>query len=176
MIESVMKDRRPEMTDRRLEEAVRHLQPPPGVKLWHGGATVLGALRGVAPKVAAWKPYPDRHSIWGLALHIAYWNYAVERRITGTPRGRFPRSPSNWPDVPDPPSQAEWDEDRRFVREGHDRLVDALSAFDPSRLDEAAGGEGKTTYADLITGIVLHETYHAGQIQMMKRLAASHGV
>ena len=27
----------------------------------------------------------------------------------------------------------------------------------------------------LIFGIVLHDTYHAGQIQMMKRLAASHG-
>ena len=164
------------MTDRRLEEAIRHLHPPVGTKLWHGGASVLGALRRVSPGVAAWKPYPDRHSIWALSLHVAYWNYAVRRRITEEARGGFPRSPSNFPELPDPPVKAAWDEDRRLVREEHNLLVGAVQAFDPARLDEIAGGEGTTTYADLITGIVLHDTYHAGQIQMLKRLAVSHGV
>ena len=60
------------MTDKRLEEALRHLHPPSGTKLWHGGATILGALRGLSPQVAAWKPYSDRHSIWELALHDTY--------------------------------------------------------------------------------------------------------
>ena len=161
------------MTDRRLEEALRHLDPPPGTKLWHGGASVLGALRGLSPDVAGWKPYPDRHSIWGLALHVAYWNYAVSRRITGEPKGGFARSPSNWPALPEQRSAETWAADRRLVRETHDRLVTALRDFGSARLDEDAGGEAGTTYADLITGIVLHNTYHAGQIQMLKRLARS---
>ena len=161
------------MNDRRLEEALRHLQPPPGTKLWHGGATVLGALRGLSPEVAAWKPYPDRHSIWDLALHVAYWNYAVRRRVLGEGKGRFPRSPSNWPLVPETHSPEAWEKDRRLVRECHELLVEGLSSFDQDRLDDVAGGEGQTTYADLITGAVLHDTYHAGQIQMLKRLARS---
>jgi uncharacterized damage-inducible protein DinB len=164
------------MKDRRLEEALRHLHPPAGVRLWHGGATVLGSVRGVSPEVASWKPYPDRHSIWDLTLHIAYWNYAVERRLTGGPSGGFPRSPSNWPHPPAEVSKVGWDEDRKLLRECHERLVQAISAFDPSRLDDSAGEERKTTYADLITGIVLHDTYHAGQIQMLKRLSRSHGL
>jgi uncharacterized damage-inducible protein DinB len=161
------------MSDRRLEEAIRHLHPAPGVKLWHGGASVLGALRGVAPEVAAWKPYPDRHSIWDLALHVAYWNYAVRRRLADEPTGTFPRSPSNWPVLPNERSATAWKEDRRLVKECHDRLVEVVRGFDPSRLDDVAGDEGGTTYADLITGIVLHDTYHAGQIQMLKRLHRS---
>ncbi len=164
------------MKDRRLEEALRHFHPPPGTKLWHGGATVLGALRGVTPEVAAWKPDPDRHSIWGLALHIAYWNYAVRRRITGERSGGFPRSPSNFPAVSDPPTPAAWKQDRDLVRGCHESLVQALEAFDASRLDEHAGADTKTTYADLITGIVLHDTYHVGQIQMLKRLSRSSGL
>lgn len=164
------------MTDRRLDEALRHFEPPAGTRPWHGGASVLGALRGLAPEVAAWRPYPDRHTIWELALHVAYWNYAVWRRLTDQAQGGFPRSPSNWPDTPGDPTSAAWDEDRRLVREWHDRLVAVLRDFDPSRLDETAGGDGSTTYADLITGIVLHDTYHAGQIQLMKRLATSVGV
>ena len=164
------------MKDQRLEEALRHLDPPPGTKLWHGGASVLGALRGLSPEVAAWRPYPDRHSIWGLALHVSYWNYAVWRRITGKAKGGFPRSPSNWPAVPAEPTAEAWAEDRHLVKEWHHLLVDAVERFDGARLDQVAGGEGQTTYSDLITGIVLHDTYHAGQIQMLKRLARSHGV
>ena len=93
-------DQRHAVTDGRLQEALRHLHPPPGTKLWHGGATVLGALRGLSPEVAAWKPSPDRHSIWALSLHVAYWNYAVRRRLTGEERGGFPRSPSDFPAGP----------------------------------------------------------------------------
>ena len=137
---------------------------------------MTGSLRGVSPEVAAWKPYPDRHSIWGLALHIAYWNYAVHRRLTDGGRGEFPRVPSNFPELPAHPSAAAWKRDRQLVRDWHERLVEAVEAFDPSRLDEIAGGRGKTSYADLITGILLHDTYHAGQIQLMKRLATSEGL
>jgi uncharacterized damage-inducible protein DinB len=159
-----------------MEEALRHLQPESGAKLWHGGATVLGALRGVSPAVAAWRPYPDRHSIWALGLHVAYWNYAVWRRITGAPKGGFPRDPSNFPTVPDPPTQAAWDADRSLVREWHDRLVAAWQDFDAARLDDVVDGDAKWTYADLMTGILMHDTYHAGQIQMLKRLARSEGL
>ena len=163
------------MKDRRLEEALRHLAPPAGTQLWHGGASVLGALRGVSPAVAAWKPYPDRNSIWKLALHIAYWNYAVTRRLTDAPSGGFPRSPSNWPHLPPERRPATWKADRRVVKDSHDRLVDAIRRFDSSRLDDFAASE-QTTYADLVTGIVLHDTYHTGQIQLLKRLARSEGL
>ena len=50
-----------------------------------GGATPLGCLRGVQPEQAVWKPAPDRHSIWELVLHIAYWKYAVRRNLEGSP-------------------------------------------------------------------------------------------
>ena len=56
----------------------------------------------------------------------------------------------------------------------HAQLVEVVRNFDASRLDEPAGTDTKTTYADLITGIVLHDTYHAGQIVMLKRMATNH--
>jgi len=164
------------MSDRRIEEALRHFHPPPGKKPWHGGPTVLGALRGVSPDVASWRPRPGRHSIWDLALHVAYWNYAVERRLTCAPRGGFPRRPANWPDPFVADGEKAWAEDKRLVRQQHDSLLKVLKAFDSSLLDEVAGDEGSTTYADLVTGVVLHDTYHAGQIQMLKRLVRSHGL
>jgi uncharacterized damage-inducible protein DinB len=161
------------MSRSRLNAVLELLHPLPGRKLWHGGATALGALRGVSWQEAVWKPAPDRHSIWELALHIAYWEYAVRRRLTGERRGQFPRSPSNWPALPEKPSTESWKEDRELVRDVHESLMTVVRSFDPADFDETAGkGEGYT-FGDLLFGAVLHDTYHAGQIQIMKRLYLS---
>jgi uncharacterized damage-inducible protein DinB len=122
-----------------------------------------------------WRPAPDRHSIWELALHVAYWEYAVRRRLTKESRGRFPRSPSDWPAPPETPSPEGWRDDQRLVRKVHDELLVAVSSFEPAAFDASAGGEGRYTFGDLLFGIVLHNTYHAGQIQIMKRLHRSIG-
>ena len=69
---------------------------------WHG-TTLRGALRGLSPKQALWRPAAGRHRIWDYVLHTAYWKYAVRRRIEGEASGSFPRAPANWPGVPDRP-------------------------------------------------------------------------
>lgn len=125
--------------------------------------------------VASWRPSPDRHTIWELALHVAYWNYAVERRLTDGPENTFPRSPSNFP-APSGDDDRAWKADRGVLREYHDRLRAVIADQDPASLEQVAGGKGGVTRADLITGVLLHDTYHAGQIQLMKRLARSQGI
>ena len=157
-------------TDPRLAEALHLLDPGSGHRLWFGGATVLGALRGVSPTMAAWKPGPDRHSIWELVLHVAYWKYAVRRRLAATPRGSFARAPSNFPAVPEPASAAAWAEDKALLRDEHERVVAASRGFDPRRLDERTSKKGGYRYLDLIFGVATHDIHHTAQIQLLKRL------
>src|ERR687897_1152513 len=102
-----------------LAEAI---QPRSGRRGWHGGPTPVGALRGVTAEQAAWRPGPRRKSIWGLTLHIAYWDYAVRRLLDGSARGAFPRAPSNWPAPPEKPDARSWAADVALVRAEHDRL------------------------------------------------------
>ena len=78
---------------------VRTLDQVFGTKGWHG-TTLLGALRGLTPQAASWRPSRDRHNVWELILHTAYWKYAVRRRLTGEAPGGFSRQPSDWPAVP----------------------------------------------------------------------------
>jgi len=49
---------------------------------WHG-PNLQQSLKGVRAKQAAWRPAHGRHNVWELALHSAYWKYAVRRRIEG---------------------------------------------------------------------------------------------
>jgi uncharacterized damage-inducible protein DinB len=158
------------MTEPRLAEVLHLLDPPAGARPWYGGATAIGSLRGVGHDQAAWKPTPDRHSIWELALHIAYWKYAVRRRLDeSVPRGAFPRSPANWPAVPDEPDERFWKEDRALLRREHEALVTVVRALRPDRLDHR-DAKGDYRAIDLLFGVVTHDIYHTGQIQLMKRL------
>lgn len=161
------------MSEARQAEVLRHLQPQRGEKLWYGGATAQGAIRGITPQAAAWKPTGGSHSMWELILHVAYWDYVVQRRIVEGPRGGFPRSPSNWPALPSEINDATWQADRAVAREAHKALVNAVRDFDSARYDEPAGDDSGTTFGDLLMGIVMHDTYHAGQIKLLKGLHAN---
>jgi uncharacterized damage-inducible protein DinB len=149
---------------------IENVQPRSGRGGWHGGPTPLGALRGVAVDQAAWVPRPGRKSIWQLALHITYWKYAVRRRLEGGKGERFPRSPANWPKVADPADAAAWAQDVALLRAEHERLLATIAKVPPRRYGEATNGGKRWTMGELILGIAQHDAYHAGQIQMLKRL------
>lgn len=147
---------------------VRTIDQVYGTKGWHG-TTLRGALRGLRVEEALWKPTTQRHGIWELLLHAAYWKYIVTRRLTGDASLRFPRSPSNWPAVPEPASAAALRGDVALLRDEHERLRNAVLRFPASRLDDRAP-ESRWTYAEHIHGVAAHDAYHTGQIQLLKRL------
>jgi hypothetical protein len=128
-------------------------------KAWHG-TTLRGSLRGVGAAEAAKRPAPGRHSIWELALHAAYWKYVVWRKLTGAKRGSFPRAGSNWLAIPSPATEAAWKRDLAMLASMHADLhtaVENLRDLTPRR-------------RRLIAGVALHDAYHTGQIQLVKRL------
>ena len=104
-------------------------------------------------------------------MHAAYWKYAVRRRLTGEERGSFALEGSNW--FVRPASRANrnraWRADVRLLIDEHRRLRAAIAALDPRRLARPLGRE-RYSAAFLIRGIAAHDLYHAGQIQLLKKL------
>ena len=145
-------------------------------KAWHG-PNFRGSLRGVSAKQASFRPAPGRHCIWEIAVHGAYWKYAVRRRLTGEKRGSFSLEGSNW--FARPPRLAgsdlarAWRADLKLLDAEHAALRDAVASLPPARLRiDATGAPGsKSSFARLIYSIAMHDVYHAGQVQLLKRLA-----
>lgn len=158
------------MTSATIALLTEAIQPRPGRQGWHGGPTPVGALRGVTAEQARWKPSPRRKNLWTLALHITYWKYAVRRLLEGSERGAFPRRPSNWPALPERPDDRSWAADVALLRVEHQRLVEAASAVRPALLSRHPPGSRRWTYGELLVGIAMHDAYHTGQIQLLKRL------
>ena len=141
---------------------------------WHG-PTLLGSIRGVTARQAAWRPGPRRHNIWEVAVHAAYWKYAVRRGLTGEKRRSFALKGSNW--FPRPVgklgagSERMWEEDVRLLIDQHRRLRAAIADFPVRALERPVQGR-RHTAVYTIRGIAAHDLYHAGQIQLLKRLQA----
>lgn len=143
-------------------------------KSWHG-PNLRGSLRGLSAMDAAWRPQPKRHNIWEVALHAAYWKYTVRRRLLGEKRGSFPLKGNNWFERPIAGAidESQWKSDVELLVATHTSLRKAVAQLVPKDLARPADG-GKTTILSLVTGIAAHDLYHAGQIQLLKRLYGDH--
>jgi hypothetical protein len=132
---------------------------------WHG-PNLRGSLRGVNAAQAAWRPQPDAHNIWELALHAAYWKYVVWRRVTGATRGGFALAGSNFFARPVEATEAAWKRDLDILEAAHRDLRRAVEDLD-------AGTPEKTRH--MIRGAAAHDLYHAGQIRLLLRLMSEKG-
>lgn len=132
-------------------------------KTWHG-PNLMQSLKGLNAEQAAWRPAPGRHNIWEVALHSAYWKYAVRRRIEGGKRGSFVLKGSNFFARPEKGKVTEnaWKADRALLAKEHQALRAAMEKVLRSPRSEKL--------LPMIYGIAFHDVYHAGQIRLLRRL------
>ena len=126
---------------------------------WHG-ANLIGALRGVRPKLAA-RSVHGRKSIWQQLLHAAYWKHRALTYLGSTEP--FPRKGSDWPRIPAKVDLATWKADREMLRELQRALVRAVTTLPEKKLKQAR-------VRWLLHGAAAHDVYHAGQIKLLRRL------
>jgi hypothetical protein len=135
-------------------------------KAWHG-PNLRQALRALPAKNAAWRPAPDRHNIWEITVHAAYWKYVVRRKLRGDKRGSFALKGSNWFMRPAEGNGSDkaWREDLALLDQEHQKLLDAVA--------DMSAGTTRRIPSHFIFGVALHDVYHAGQIRLLRRLGAS---
>jgi hypothetical protein len=158
------------MASKELEVLLAVLDQAFDRKSWHG-TNLRGSLRGVTHSEASWRPQPERHNIWELTLHAAYWKYVVRRRLLNEPRGSFPHQGSDWFRRPEGRPAEDWKADVRLLVEIHCSLRDAIAQLRPADLEFTPAGSTVSNLA-LLSGVASHDLYHAGQIQLLKRLGA----
>jgi hypothetical protein len=140
----------------------RILEEGYGPGAWHG-ADLKAAISDVSPELAFWRPSPERHNIAEIALHHAYFVRDVRSRLTGEDPGPFVLDGEEWFALPDA-RRLSWPAVRDAVGDEQRRLHDAVEALNDS---EATVAER----LDLVLGITCHAVYHAGQVQLLKKLA-----
>ncbi len=133
-----------------------------GPGAWHG-PDLAAALADVTAESAYTRPAPGRHNIAEVAVHHAWCAWSVAGQLTGRTLAPFPLSGEDW-----------------FPLDGEGELawpaIAQLVADQQAKLAEAIDGGASVLSDDerfaLVLGVTCHAVYHAGQIQLIKRLIA----
>jgi DinB family protein len=151
----------PSEVDTRL--LTRILDEGYGPGSWHG-PDLKAALGDVSTEVAFWRPTPERHNIAELALHHAYYVRSVRLQLArSAATDAFVLEGEDWFTLTDE-SRLTWARILSVVGAEQQRLTDAARDL---RSDLSA-----TEALNFVLGITCHAVYHAGQIQLLKRLHA----
>ena len=116
------------------------------------------ALDGLTPQQAAWKPQPQRHSIWQLLNHIVFWQDYTLRAARGEKPARedFARETErrNW-EEPAEISDAAWSGARERFMTSYRAMVELINTGDAAE---------RPLYH------LMHESYHFGQIMYLRAM------
>ncbi|PYQ20570.1 MAG: hypothetical protein DMF79_10105 [Acidobacteria bacterium] len=132
---------------------VRILEEGYGPGAWHG-ADMKAALADVSPEAAYWRPAPGRHNIAEIALHHAYCIRGVRGRLTGPALEPFVLEGDDWFPL---------DNETLLT------LIEVLTDLAAGRVETPLQSAERF---GLVLGATCHAVYHAGQIQLLKRLSA----
>ena len=136
-----------------------------GPAAWHG-ADLKAALADATPELAFWRPAEGRHNIAEIALHHAFCARAVWSQLSGRSPEPFVLAGEDWFAVPDE-STLSWPTIRATVESEQQRLAALVADIEAGK---ATSPLADTERFSLVLGITCHAAYHAGQIQLIKRL------
>jgi uncharacterized damage-inducible protein DinB len=103
-------------------------------------------------------------SIAGIVRHLAAWK---EVAAAGLETGVFP------PAGEVGPGESGWEGLLAWLRAGHGRLASALESGGEARLAETVLFDGEPmTVALVLTHLIEHDQYHAGQVNLLRQLRA----
>jgi hypothetical protein len=131
-----------------------------GPGAWHG-PDLAAAISDVTPDLAYRRPAAGRHNIAEIALHHAWVIRNVVSQLTGRDPERFPLQGEDWFTI-ESADDLKWPEVVRLLNAQQQSLVAAVTSADLQ--------SGENDPFDVILGATCHAVYHAGQIQLVKRL------
>jgi len=138
---------------------------------WHG-TPLMQLLADVDHELAGARPLDGAQTIWETVLHITAWKNEVRRRLGGAPAAQ--PLEGDWP-RPGAFTAQTWADAVAALDHAHAGLVAAVSNLSEDRLfaptsdpRDRETGQGVTYYV-LLHGIVQHDTYHSGQIALLKK-------
>jgi uncharacterized damage-inducible protein DinB len=129
------------------------------------------AVQGLTAAQAAWKPSPERHSIWQIVRHVILWKQGVLDAWDGKTRDEKELERQDWQEVSG--NDEAWQADLWTLRE-----ITMQTKARVRALDDAALAAPIPTYAGYpdqalavrLARMATHDIYHAGQIRYIRAL------
>ncbi len=127
------------------------------------------ALRDFPRELRASKPHGAPHTPWQLLEHLRIAQYDIVR-FTLNPKHRSPKFPDGyWPKTDTPPDDRAWDKSVTSILEDLDEMVAMVADPKIDLMKAIPHGKGQTYFREALL-LSDHNSYHVGQIVMLRRI------
>lgn len=130
---------------------------------WHG-PSVSETLAGVDAAAAAKRPIAGAHTILEIVHHLGVTYDLVKAHF----RGEDPGELEDWPEFAAGPDEETWKQELAKLAQSQRALRETIAGLADGVLGEKVPGK-EWTYADELIGLFNHDTYHAGQIAILRK-------
>jgi uncharacterized damage-inducible protein DinB len=138
-------------------------------------ASMNQALHGVVAAEAAWTSSGISNSIWQIVNHLIFWNEDVIHRIKGTENPhKVEDNEATFGNPGDPEDEIEWSRTLQRLNEVMNELKTVIADLDDEKL-KAPYAVDRYSIERLLSNIMMHDTYHTGQIVLLRKLQSSWG-
>jgi uncharacterized damage-inducible protein DinB len=128
------------------------------------GLSMQQVLDGVTHEMAAVKFNANGNSIWQLVNHISYWRKTVMIRLAG--KNEYPSSEDFY--VPPVQDASSWENTLQEFNTVFNDLNNTILSFNETRLNHPSA-KPEQTYYQLLMGCLQHDSYHMGQMVLLKK-------
>ncbi|KIL34710.1 hypothetical protein SD71_16690 [Cohnella kolymensis] len=129
------------------------------------------ALKDVTAEQAHWRPAGEKvNTIWENVNHLVYYKERFLKRLNGE-ESSYPPGVTN-DDTFAVPSTApsDWTETLARLRSVHYGIRDHIAAMDEKDFDRLVPTNSVGMW---LSGLIMHDAYHTGQIIMLRKLQGS---
>jgi uncharacterized damage-inducible protein DinB len=136
-------------------------------------ASMDQALHGVNAAEATWTSSGTSNSIWQIVNHLIFWNEDVIHRIKGTENPhKAEGNDETFGNPGDPEDEIGWAKTVQRLYEVMNKLKTVISDLDDEKLT-APYAANSYSMERLLSNIMMHDTYHLGQIVLLRKLQSS---
>lgn len=143
---------------------------------WHSTEWFVSfeaALTGLTAKEASWTTDGAGYTIWQIVNHLVFCNADVVQRVTG--KGEPLQAADNdasFGEPGDPQDDGAWSTTVNRLFEVFGDMQQLITEVNDEKLD-APYRENSSSTGRLLSNVMMHDTYHLGQIVLMRKLQGS---
>lgn len=138
-------------------------------------ASMDQALQGVTAAEAAWTSSGSSNSIWQIVNHLIFCNEDVIHRIKGTENPRKAKdNEETFGNPGDPEDENGWAQTVQCLKEVMNKLKTVIDELDDEKL-KVPFAPNRYSVERLLSNIMMHDSYHLGQIVLLRKLQSSWG-
>ncbi|MGD6774661.1 DinB family protein [Sutcliffiella horikoshii] len=136
-------------------------------------ASMDQALQGVTAAEASWTSSGISNSIWQIVNHLIFWNEDVIHRIKGTDNPhKAEDNEATFGSQGDPEDESGWAKTVQRLSEVMNKLKRVIEDLNDEKLKAPYAANSYSTER-LLSNIMMHDTYHIGQIVLLRKLQSS---